>query len=192
MPHPDPAALQFLSQRRSYPAKIMSGPGPTPDELTPILTAALRVPDHGQLAPWRLIVLTGKALTRLADTAEARARALNLDAELTSKARGQFDRSPLAIAVVFAPKPSPKVPEVEQLYSTGALCVGILNAAQAAGWAACWLSGWVSHDRAFLTDAAHLAPHESLAGFIHIGRETTPATDRPRPDPATLTTWITA
>lgn len=190
MPHPDPAALQFLSHRRSYPAKMMTRPGPSRDELTPILTAALRVPDHGQLMPWRLIVLERPALTRLADAAAARARTLGMDAELTAKARGQFDRSPLAVAVVFSPTPSPKVPEVEQMYSTGALCVGILNAAQAAGWAACWLSGWVAHDRTFLTDTLTLAPQESLAGFIHIGTETGPTADRARPDPGRLTTWL--
>ncbi len=167
----------------------MTGTGPDRDEVRELLTAALRVPDHGSLTPWRFIVLERPALAEVADHAEARAKALGMEAELVAKARGQFDRSPLAVAVVFSPKITPKVPKVEQRYSAGALALGLLNAAQAAGWAACWLSGWISHDRAFVTEALALAPQEELAGFVHIGRETVAVQDRPRPDVAALTTW---
>lgn len=167
----------------------MTGPGPQRDEMHDLISAALRVPDHGALTPWRFIVLERPALVQLARHAEARATALGMEADLVAKARGQFDRSPLAVAIVFSPKITPKVPEVEQRYSTGALALGLLNAAQAAGWAACWLSGWISHDRVFVTDALSLTLQEELAGFVHIGRETGAAHDRLRPDVAALTTW---
>jgi nitroreductase len=192
MPNPDPAALKFLHQRRSYPAKLMRGPGPSQEVLSELLKAAFRVPDHGQLHPWRAIVLERPALVRLADAAAALARTKGLDDEMTAKARGQFDRSPLAVAVVFSPKVSPKVPETEQMYSAGAVCLGLLNAAEAAGWAACWLSGWVSQDKGFVAEHLGLDPQESVAGFIHIGQETVPVADHPRPDAGLLTTWVSA
>ena len=52
------AALAFLLNRRSRPAKTLTGPAPSKEELTLILEAGTRVPDHGKLEPWRLKVLT--------------------------------------------------------------------------------------------------------------------------------------
>ncbi len=190
MPARNEAAFDFLMNRRSYPAKAMAGPAPDEAALGMILTAALRVPDHGRLEPWRILVLERAALARIADVAEARAGVLGLDAEQTGKGRGQFDRSVLALAVVCSPKPAAKVPEREQILSCGALCLGILNAAQAAGWAACWLTGWPAHDRGFLEDGLGLAAQESLAGFIHLGSETVPAAEREQPDAGRIVTWV--
>ena len=53
----NPEALAFLSRRRSRPAKLFTTPVPDRAALRDILTVALRVPDHGKLTPWRLIVL---------------------------------------------------------------------------------------------------------------------------------------
>jgi len=66
MPTPNPAALEFLLNRRSRPAKTLTTPVPTMDELRVILTAAARTPDHGKLEPWRFIVLQKAALMRIA------------------------------------------------------------------------------------------------------------------------------
>jgi nitroreductase len=84
------------------------------------------------------------------------------------------------------------VPEIEQVYSAGAVCLALLNGALASGWGANWLSGWVSHDRTFLRDGLGLQDHEAVAGIIHIGTETSPPPERPRPDLEALTTWIDA
>ncbi len=62
MPDANPAALEFLLNRRSRPAKTLGLPVPDREELTPILTAAARSPDHGKLEPWRFIVLERAAL----------------------------------------------------------------------------------------------------------------------------------
>ena len=141
MPARNQAALDFLLTRRSRPAKLFSDPVPDADALDQILTAALRVPDHGKLEPWRLIVVERPAFARLADLAEARARELGGDPEKIAKGRGQYDLGRLAVVVVSSPKPVEKVPEIEQLLSAGALCLGLVNAATAAGWGACWLTG---------------------------------------------------
>lgn len=192
MPPRNPAALEFLQNRRSRPAKLFTHPVPSRDQLSEILTAALRVPDHGKLEPWRLIVLQGAAFARLADLAEARAHELGGDAEKIGKGRGQYDAGKLAVVVISAPKPAPKVPEVEQLLSAGALCFGIVNAAEAAGWGACWLSGWTAHDPVFTARAFGCTGGESVAGIVHIGTPPADAPDRPRPDLARLTTWLEA
>ena len=190
MPTPNPDAINFLKTRRSRPAKTLSMPVPKRSELEQLLTAAARTPDHGKLEPWRFIVIGKAAMPRMADIAEARGKALGLDSEQVKKGRGQFDLGHLAVAVVEVHKPSAKVPELEQTYSAGAVCLALLNAALAAGWGANWLSGWVSHDRAFMADALGLEPHERIAGFIHIATETTAPPERPRPDVGAMTSWV--
>lgn len=192
MLQPNPAALDFLLARRSRPAKTLQLPVPTAEQLAPILTAALRVPDHGKLEPWRLLVLTKPAMARLADMAEARARATGGDDQRIAKGRGQFDQGHLAVVVISSPKAQDKVPEIEQTLSAGAVCLGLVNAAEAAGWGACWLTGWVSHDRGFAEPAFDLTPQERVAGIVHIGTEGPTPPERPRPDVAALTRWLTA
>lgn len=192
MPARNQAALDFLTQRRSRPAKLFTHPVPDRDQLTEILTAAVRVPDHGKLEPWRLIVLQGAAFARLADLAEARAIELGGDAEKIAKGRGQYDLGKLAVVVISAPKPAPKVPEVEQVMSAAALCFGIVNAAEAAGWGACWLTGWPAHDADFAARAFGCGAGESVAGIVHIGTPPEDGPDRPRPDLAGLVSWVEA
>jgi len=94
------------------------------------------------------------------------------------------------VAVISSPKPSDKVPAIEQIYSVGAVCNAMVNAALAAGWGANWLSGWMSHDRTFIEEAFALTKDESIAGFIHIGTETSAPPERPRPDLSAITTWM--
>jgi nitroreductase len=193
MPQPDPSAFAFLSSRRSVPAKLMGPPVPDRAALEPILAAALRVPDHGKLEPWRLVVLARPALLRLGALAAARAAALSLDSEQAAKGRAPFDIAHLAVAVVASPKPSAKIPPIEQMLSAGAVCLGLVNAATSAGWGACWLTGWPAHDRGFVEAGLGLRSEESLAGFVHIGTPlVTLGPDRPRPDLAAVTAWVGA
>ncbi len=190
MPAPNPSAMEFLLSRRSRPAKTLTTPVPSRAELMPILTAAARSPDHGKLEPWRFIVLERAALKRLAEVVEARGKSLGRDEADVSKARVQFDSAHLAVAVVEVMKPSDKIPTIEQTYSAGAVCLALLNAALASGWGANWLSGWPSHDRGFLEVGLGLDNDERVAGFIHIGTETSQPPERPRPDIAAITSWV--
>jgi nitroreductase len=190
MPIPNPAALDFLLTRRSRPAKTLALPVPGAEEVIRLLTAAARVPDHGKLEPWRFVILEKPAMARLAALAGDRARALALPEDQALKGRAQFDQGHLAVVVLASPKASDKVPVIEQTLSAGAVCLGLLNAALAAGWGACWLTGWPAHDRDFAKAAFGAAPGEWVAGIIHIGTETTPPPDRPRPDVAALATWV--
>ncbi|MDP5365181.1 MAG: nitroreductase [Paracoccaceae bacterium] len=190
MPDPNPAAMEFLLTRRSRPAKTLGLPVPDRAQLMQILTAASRSPDHGKLEPWRFVVLQGAALRRLGDHARARAAALGLETEQADKGAQQFETGHLAVAVIETPKPSDKIPALEQTYAVGGVCLALLNAALASGWGANWLSGWPSHDRGFMTEALGLEDHERIAGFIHIGTESSAPPDRPRPDLDRIVTWL--
>lgn len=189
MPKANHAALEFLLSRRSRPAKTLTGPVPERAALRTLLTAAARSPDHGKLEPWRFIVLQGAALQRLAGLAAQRGKALGIEPEKIEKAVRQYADAALTVAVVSCPRPSDKIPQIEQAYSAGAVCLALLNAALAAGWGANWLTGWASHDRRFLSEGLGLESHESIAGFIHIGTETSAPPERPRPDLDAITQW---
>ncbi len=190
MPELNQPALNFLLTRRSRPAKTLALPVPSRAELKPILTAALRTPDHGKLEPWRLIVLERAALLRLASHVGHAGVNLGKAQAGIDKATLQFETAHLVVVVIEVQKPSEKIPEIEQTYSAGAVCLALLNAALASGWGANWLSGWPSHERGFVKEGLSLKDHERVAGLIHIGTEVTPPPERPRPDPEQIITWM--
>lgn len=185
----DPAAMAFLAARRSHPARALSLPAPEGAALEAILTAGLRVPDHGRLEPWRLIVLRGAGLQRLAEAARARIPHAGRPEEKALKSVETLARAPLVVAVVASPKPSDSIPQIEQVLSAGAVCVSLVNAALAAGWGAAWLTGWPAHDRPLVEGALGLAAPEFVAGLIHIGTPGPRPPERDRPDLARTVTW---
>lgn len=182
-------AMDFLLTRRSRPPKLLSAPGPARAEIERMLTAAARVPDHGKLEPWRFVVLSGAGLARFAAAVRARAALAGTDADKGALA---FEQAPVAIAVIASPKPSEKIPMIEQTLSAGAATLGLVNAALASGWGAAWLTGWPAYDRPLLEAELGLASEEWIAGFVYVGTSTTPPPDRPRPDIAAITTWTDA
>jgi len=181
--------LAFLKTRRSTPAKTLKAPVPTRGEIEALLEIAARSPDHKKLEPWRFIVLSKAALQKLGPLAEARYEALNLPAEKKQKICSQFNDGLLAVAVIASPKECDAIPEVEQTLSAGAVCLSLLNGALAFGWGANWLSGPMALDREFLTQGLRLAPHEFVAGYIHIATRSATPPERPRPNVPSITTW---
>lgn len=184
-----PDVMEFLLSRRSRPARMLKAPVPDVQQVHRLLTAAARVPDHGKLEPWRFVVIKGGACAEVAETVERRAEALGMDPEASEKAMLTFSQSPLIVAVIASPKPSEKIPELEQTLSAGAVCLSLVNAALASGWGACWLTGWPAYDPE-IKAALGLAAQEWVAGFVHIGTASAVPPERPRPDIAALTTWL--
>ena len=129
----DNDTVKLMAQRRSVSPIAMEGPGPSPSELEAMLSLAIRVPDHGKLAPWRLIVFEGEARERAGeiisevfaqDEPGATPDRLNVE-------RLRLARAPLVVAVVSRAAPHVKIPEWEQIMSAGALCMNLTLAANA-------------------------------------------------------------
>jgi nitroreductase len=181
--------ISLLKRRRSVPPPMMTGPGPTADELATILTVASRVPDHGKLAPWRFVVFDGRARERVGRLALAirLEDKPDLDEAARAEEEQRFARAPLVVAVVSRAAPHVKIPEWEQVLSAGAVCMNMIVAARALGFSATWLTGWMAYDVRFRA-AIGLAEHERIAGFIHIGKAAASIEDRPRPPLAEITT----
>jgi nitroreductase len=184
-----PDALNLLKTRRSIKPTELASPGPSAAEIDTLLTVASRVPDHGKLTPWRFIVFEGDGRAKAGEAIASAFRAKYPDAkpEHVEQERTRLTRAPLVIAVVSRAAQHVKIPEWEQVLSAGAAAMNLVTAAHALGFAASWITEWYAYDRAVL-DAFGLAPHEKIAGFIHIGRPTQPPDDRPRPPLAEITT----
>ncbi|MEO1090363.1 MAG: nitroreductase [Pseudomonadota bacterium] len=174
--------LMFLARRRSLVVRELTGPGPSAAERDLLLRVGLRVPDHGKLEPWRVVVIEGAARDRLGTVAASAFAKREPDANPPTLAAeaGRFARAPLVLAVVAAPVPSAKVPEWEQTLSAGALCHQLLLAANALGFAAQWLTEWVAYDRDVMA-AIGCGADERIAGFVYVGRGAAETPERRRP-----------
>jgi nitroreductase len=177
-----PDALELLKTRRSVKPMELAGPPPSAAEIETLLTIASRVPDHGKLAPWRFILFEGDA--REAAGAMIAEVFLNTHPDATADQiafeRNRLARAPLVVAVVSRAAPHVKIPEWEQQLSAGAAAMSLVLAAYALGYAASWITEWYAYDRGVL-DRLGLAPHERIAGFVHIGRPQQPPEERERP-----------
>ncbi len=172
----------YLLTRRSVTLPFLSEPGPSESELRDILTIATRVPDHGKLAPFRLITYKGAARERVGEKlAEiVAAREPDADAERLARERTQFLPAPLTVGVLFSPKPHPKIPEFEQVLAAGNVAFNLVHGANALGYGAHWITRWFAFDE----QAARMLgakEDERFAGFVHIGTPTRRLEDRPRP-----------
>ena len=183
--------VDYLASRRSIPAFQMGEPGPSKAEVEEMLKLASRVPDHGKLAPWRFIVYRGEERARISAELKKLALAVkpDLSEEMIKVEETRLTRAPVVVAVVSKAAPHFKIPEWEQLMSAGAVCLNLLMAANALGYASNWLTEWFAFDeRAY--PLLGVNPGEKLAGFIHIGTAMVPPTERPRPELAEIVTWV--
>lgn len=185
----DADVLTYLSTRRSIPAARLAEPAPSEQELSKILTVAARVPDHGKLAPWRFIVIEGEDRKRFVDRLMDIWRGNNPDApdEAAAIERGKRAGAPTVVVVVSKACDHPKIPVWEQEQSAGAVCMNMLHAAHASGYAAQWLTGWPTYD-ADVSTVLGLAAGERVAGFVHIGTPAEAPVERDRPDLAAIVT----
>jgi nitroreductase len=185
-----PEALDLLKSRHSYkPVDMLPDGGPSDAEIETILTAAARVPDHGKLVPWRFIVFSGDARARagekLAAVFAAKTPQATPDQVAFEKAR--LLQVPLVVAVVSRAAPHVKIPEWEQVLSSGAAAMNLLHAAHALGFVGTWLTGWAAYDRDAM-DALGLAAHEKITGFVYIGKPARQTESRPRPSLSDIVT----
>lgn len=175
--------LAALDARRSVPAKQLDGPGPDPEILLQMLQSASRVPDHGKRVPFRFLRIAGQDRFALGEMLVARTRERDPQASdaAIEKDRGRFSHAPVIVAVIARLGPDEKIPEQERLLSAGCVCFALLQAAQALGYGAQWLTGWPAYDPVVLS-ALGLGDGEKIAGFIHIGTPKLEAPERERPD----------
>ena len=176
--------LDLLLTRRSVLAKNLGEPGPDDESLHKILSAGLRVPDHGRAEPWRIQVLRKDAQRALAETSvEIFKRETPSAADVQIEVERQRpQRSPVLLVVTSHPDPQKfaKVPEVEQMLSSAAVCQNILIATRALGYDAQWVTDWPAYHPEIRVALGHQADTR-IVGFIHVGTAVERPNERQRP-----------
>lgn len=184
-------ALSALDARRSVPPKQLMAPGPDEATLLRMLQSAVRVPDHGKRVPFRFIRITGDARHAFGERLAARSREREPSASdaVIEKDRMRFSYAPVIVTVVARLGPDDKIPESERYSTASSVCFALLQAAQACGFGAIWLTGWLAYDEQ-VRGWLGIAPDERIVGFIHIGTPKLEMPERDRPDPrALLADW---
>jgi nitroreductase len=175
------STLALLRTRRSGRPRDMIEPGPDADQLRQMLEVAIRVPDHGKLAPWRFVHVPREKRSALADVLH---RAFRLESPQPSRTELEaVDRlayqAPTLVVALSSPVGGTKIPVWEQELSCGAACMNLLIAAHALGFVGGWITGWACYSeevrRAFARES------ERVAGFIYIGTPSHPLEERQRP-----------
>ncbi|OOG59950.1 nitroreductase [Rhodanobacter sp. C03] len=185
------ADLSLLQQRHSVPSRQLGEPAPDEASLQALLEAAIRVPDHGKLVPFRLIRMQGDAKLHFGE--QLAAIAIHNNPEMSEakleKERLRYTFAPLVMVVVACLHADSKVPAIEQKLCAGNVAYSILLGAYALGYGAQWLTGWAAYDDE-VAAMLGLAEHEHVIGFVHLGTPQFEVPDRDRPMLAELlSTW---
>ena len=177
------AALTLIHSRQHVSPKRLGDPGPDTEQVQKILTAAGAAPDHGQLMPWRLVIIPAERRHLLA---EAFAEALvERDFEATEaqkqEAREKAHRGPFLVMAIARLDPSLGTAHPqERLISAGCAIQNMLLAAHAMGFGAGLSSG-----RALYSERTRqlfrLAPDEQPLCFMTVGTVLRRKSSRPRP-----------
>ncbi len=175
------STLSLLRTRRSGRPRDMVEPGPDAEQLRQMLEIAMRVPDHGKLAPWRFVHVPKE---RRADLAALLHRAFRKDnPEPTRLELEAVDRlayqAPELVVVLSSPVVGTKIPVWEQELSCGAACMNLLTAAHALGFTGGWITGWACYSEE--VRQAFARETERLAGLIYIGTPGKSLEERQRP-----------
>jgi len=187
--------IKFLQSRRSITAKNMICNEVNEDDLDDILKCGIRVPDHGALNPWELIVINGNAKLRLGNDILAKEYHLNnpeASVDDINFERSRLCRASVVIAVLFKPVSHSKIPFWEMQLSSGAVCSNLLIAAQSLGYAAQWLTEWYAYNNSMIKELGGNPDTDKIAGFIYIGDKDKTPIERRRPSKEKVIRYITS
>jgi len=181
------AAAALIQSRQTILPKRLGAPGPSASELGQILGAAAHAPDHGQLVPWRFVLVPEAARGALAEVfAQAlQERDAGATPEQAAQAREKAHRAPvLMLAVVDAQRGDPGIGLAERLVSAGCAVQNMLLMATAQGYGSALTSGKALQSPA-LRALFRLAETEQAVCFISIGTVQSRKVLRARPAAST-------
>ncbi|WP_428820709.1 nitroreductase family protein [Microbulbifer sp. MCCC 1A16149] len=171
-------ALEALHNRVSI--GVLGEPAPNSQQREAIFRSALRAADHGNLRPWRFLVVEGEARARMGEIyLEASQSGEPLSEAQRERTLAMPLRAPLVVVAITRLQEHPKVPYNEQRMSTAGAVQAMLTAAFAEGVGAYWRTGALAENRA-VAEGLGLAENEEISGFIYMGTPQKPP--RPAPD----------
>jgi len=179
-------ALALITSRCNVSPKRLVEPGPDAGQLECIFAAAAAAPDHGEITPWRFVIVPAAARARLAEVfalaltdRDPRATPLQIDT-----ARQKAHRSPLLIlAIARLGTADPDIRGVERLVSLGCAVQNMLLAAHSMGYG-CGLTSGQAMASPRMRELFALAEGETPVCCVNIGTATHHKPGRVRPAPA--------
>lgn len=187
-------ATELLLQRQSTP--LLTEPAPENNDLSTLLAAGMRVPDHGGLKPWHFHVITGEGLERLsqlfieATTINLSNKTASIDGtdidehahkEKMAKVAKMPFRAPMIIVISTQYVAHNKVPKQEQLVTAGCCAHAMQMAAYALGFGAMWRTGDLAYDST-VKKGLGLEQGNEIAGFLYVGTPTKTSVLKPAKD----------
>ena len=185
-------AAALMQSRQTILPKRLIAPGPDAAQLALILQAAATAPDHGQLLPWRLVLVPQVERGRLAEVFGA--ALLERDAAATpaqvAQAREKAHRSPLLLlAIVDGQKGDAEIDLSERMASAGCALQNMLLMATALGYGSALTSG-----KALKSDGLRalfgLRAGEQALCFVSLGTVQSRKPQRLRPVPDAFFTTL--
>lgn len=182
----------LISSRQNILPRRLSEPGPSAAQVEQLFRAAAAAPDHGELRPWRFVLVPAN---KRADLAEVFAQALReRDASATPEqiesAREKAHRAPLLTLVVACLGPrEPNIAMLERMVSVGCAIQNILLSAHSMAFGAGLTSGQAMaspHMRRLF----QLQPGEEAVCFLNVGTTSKRKAPRLRPDPVDFVTSL--
>ncbi len=184
----------LMQSRHTILPKRLLAPGPDAAQQALILEAAATAPDHGQILPWRFVVVEQDARALLA---EVFANALlerdpdALPAQL-EQAREKAFRAPwLLLAIVDGQRGDASVDIFERMVSAGCAIQNMLLMATALGFGSALTSGKALNSRV-LRELFALHEAEQALCFVSVGTAVTRKSERVRPHPRDYVTQLRA
>ena len=182
----------FFYKRRSVTAKNMLATKVSEDDLKDILSAGIRVPDHGALNPWKIVVIKDDRLEKfdkdviLQEFLKENPNASEKEIEIESS---RFQRGGVVLAVLSTPVQHPKIPKWEMHLSSAAVCMNLLSCAQSKGYAAQWITEWYAYNKTVIEKLGGDFNKDKISGFIYIGQQSEQPKERRRPNPEDIISY---
>lgn len=176
-------AVALIHARQTILPKRLEAPGPDATQLELILQAASAAPDHGQILPWRFVLVPREARARLSEVFAAallERDAGATDAEL-GRAKDKAHRAPLLLLVlVDAQRGDPDIDLFERIVSAGCAVQNMLLMATALGFGSALTSGKALKAQG-LRKLFALTEGEQALCFVNIGTAKSRRDARQRP-----------
>lgn len=157
-----------IQQRQSV--GLLVEPAPSAQQLELAFAAALTAPDHHRLKPTRFVVIETNQRVAFGElVANSMQQDFpEIDPVQIERIKNHPMRAPLLVLALTHIVEHPKVPEFEQILSSGAAVQNLLLSLESQGFASMWRTGAIV-ESVSLKKALGLQAHDLISGIIYVG-----------------------
>ena len=176
--------IAALKNRTSAVTTNLGAPSPSKQDIMIMMECAVSAPDHGGLTPWRFAIIDPENFSdfeNLVIKAKKHDNPNVTEAELATVIK-KLRRAPTLVAVWVEKQNSKKIPMFEQISATAMASLQFMQAANALGYGAVFLSGWMIFNP-LIKQSFGITDDDQFLGFMYLGTEQEPARSKNRPNP---------